>query len=225
MTGLCGETVSAAGSTRLRDLEGAALDDGRDDDRFPMCPPRVLWEIRQVLGHEDILVSDVGLHKLWIGRVFPAYEPGTVLIANGLAGMGFALPTAIAAKLVHPRRSVIAVHGDGGFLMNCQELETAVRLRTPVVNVIWENGEFGSIAWKQDKRFGSHFGVGFGNPDFVRLAESFGCAAWRLSGAEELAFRLREALDLDVPSVIVVPIDYSLDVSLADQLGAETLAT
>jgi acetolactate synthase-1/2/3 large subunit len=148
-----------------------------------------------------------------------------VLIANGLAGMGFALPTAIAAKLVHPELGVVAVSGDGGFLMNCQELETAVRLRTPVVNVIWENGEFGSIAWKQDKKFGRHFDVGFGNPDFVKLAESFGMPAWRCAGADEFAPRLREALALDLPSLIVVPIDYSVDVAISEQLGAETVAT
>jgi acetolactate synthase-1/2/3 large subunit len=148
-----------------------------------------------------------------------------VLIANGLAGMGFALPTAIGAKLVYPDRNVIAVHGDGGFLMNAQELETATRLRTPVVNVIWENNEFGSIAWKQDKKFGRHFGVDFGNPDFVRLAEAFGATAWRLRSADELGDRLRQALALDRPSLIVVPIDYSLDVALSDQLGAETVAT
>ena len=104
-----------------------------------MQPPRVLWEIRQALGREDMLISDVGLHKLWIARMFPAHEPNTVFIANGLAGMGIALPTAIAAKLVHPDRHVVTVTGDGGFLMNVQELETAVRLRTPIVNVIWEN--------------------------------------------------------------------------------------
>jgi acetolactate synthase-1/2/3 large subunit len=185
----------------------------------------VLSDIREVLGRDDILVSDVGLHKLWIGRVFPAHQPGTVLIANGLAGMGFALPTAIGAKLVHPDRNVIAVHGDGGFLMNSQELETAVRLKTAFVNVVWENGEFGSIAWKQDKKFGRHFDVGFGNPDFVRLADAFGVPAWRCESADEFPQRLRDALALDVPSLIVVPIDYSLDVSLADELGAETVAT
>src|SRR5205823_2964170 len=112
---------------------------------------RALWEIRQALGRNDILISDVGLHKLWIGRMFPTYEPNTVLIANGLAGMGFAVPAAIAAKLVHPKRNVISVNGDGGFLMNCQELETAVRLKTPFVSVVWENQQFGSIVWKQDK--------------------------------------------------------------------------
>jgi acetolactate synthase-1/2/3 large subunit len=202
-----------------------ALAEAREDDHYPLRPARALWDIREALGPKDILVSDVGLHKLWIGRMFPAHEPGTVLIANGLAGMGFALPTAIAAKLVHPDRNVVAVAGDGGFLMNCQELETAVRLRTPVVNVIWENGEFGSIAWKQDKKFGRHFDVGFGNPDFVKLAESFGMPAWRCGSAQDLAPRLREALALDVPSLIVVPIDYSVDVAISEQLGAETVAT
>src|ERR1019366_426499 len=197
----------------------------RDDDHFPMRPPRVLSDIRHALGRDDMLVSDVGLHKLWIGRMFPAHEPGTVLIANGLAGMGFALPAAIGAKLVYPERNVVAVSGDGGFLMNCQELETAVRLKTPVVNVIWENGEFGSIAWKQDKKFGHHFDVGFGNPDFVKLAEAFGMPAWRCASAEEFSQRLSQAPAVDGPALIVVPIDYSIDVAISQELGAETVAT
>ena len=163
----------------------AASRPAKDDDHFPMQPPRALWEIRQALGREDILISDVGLHKLWIGRMFPAYEPNTVLIANGLAGMGFALPAAIAAKLVHPERKVVTVNGDGGFLMNCQELETAMRLKTPIVNVIWENRQYGSIVWKQDKKFGRHFGIDFTNPDFVKLAESFGMPAWRCESVED----------------------------------------
>jgi acetolactate synthase-1/2/3 large subunit len=225
LTSACRQEPTPGGSSQLRELVQGALYAGRDDDSFPMRPPRVLWEIREVLHRDDILVSDVGLHKLWIGRMFPAHEPNTVLIANGLAGMGFGLPTAIAAKLVHPARRVIAVHGDGGFLMNAQELETAVRLRTPVVNVIWENGQFGSIAWKQDKKFGRHFDVDFGNPDFVKLAQAFGIPAWRCTSAGELGRRLSDALDLDLPSMIVVPIDYSLDVALSDRLGAETVAT
>jgi acetolactate synthase-1/2/3 large subunit len=210
---------------RLRELVIGALREARDDAHFPMRPPRVLADIRDALGRSDLLVSDVGLHKLWIGRMFPAHEPGTVLIANGLAGMGFALPTAIAAKLVSPSRKVVTVSGDGGFLMNCQELETAVRLRTAIVNVIWENQQFGSIVWKQDKKFGRHFGVDFGPTDFVRLAEAFGAAAWRCENADDFSGRLRHALTLDVPSVIVVPIDYSIDVAISRELGAETVAT
>ncbi|HEY2770469.1 MAG TPA: thiamine pyrophosphate-dependent enzyme, partial [Solirubrobacteraceae bacterium] len=173
---------------------------------------------------DDLLVSDVGMHKLWIGRMFPAHEPGTVLIANGLAGMGFALPTAIAAKLVYPERNVVSVSGDGGFLMNAQELETAVRLGTAVVNVVWENRQYGSIVWKQDKKFGRHFGVDFGNPDFVKLAEAFGMPAWRCSAPEDFSRLFKHALGLDVPSLIVVPIDYSLDIAISEELGAETVA-
>jgi acetolactate synthase-1/2/3 large subunit len=221
----CAGQVSTSVSPRLRDLVLGALSDARGDDHFPVRPPRALWEIREALGRDDILVSDVGLHKLWIARMFPAHEPGTVLIANGLAGMGFALPTAIGAKLVHPGRNVVTVNGDGGFLMNCQELETARRLRTPIVNIIWENGQYGSIVWKQDKKFGRHFGVDFTNPDFVALAESFGLPAWRCADAGEFGRRLRQALALDVPSLIVLPIDYSIDVAMSEELGAETVAT
>ena len=221
----CRHVPHRGGSERLRDVVHGRFEKAKDDDGFPVQPPRALWEIRQALGREDILISDVGLHKLWIGRMFPAYEPNTVLIANGLAGMGFALPAAIAAKLVHPERNVVTVNGDGGFLMNCQELETAVRLKTPIVNVIWENGQYGSIVWKQDKKFGNHFGVDFTNPDFVKLAESFGMPAWRCGSADQFGETLRKALTLDVPSLIVLPIDYSIDVAISDELGVETVAT
>jgi len=221
----CTRSQTTAGTSRLHEVVMGALSDARDDDHFPVRPPRALWDLRQALGRQDILVSDVGLHKLWIGRMFPAHEPGTVLIANGLAGMGFALPTAIGAKLVHPDRKVVAVSGDGGFLMNSQELETAARLGTAVVNVIWENAQFGSIVWKQDKKFGRHFGVDFGNPDFVKLADAFGIPAWRCSSADDFPRLLGDALAKDVPSMIVVPIDYSIDVAISEQLGAETVAT
>jgi acetolactate synthase I/II/III large subunit len=221
----CSRSQTTAGTSRLHEVVMAALNEARDDDQFPVRPPRALWDLRQALGRNDILVSDVGLHKLWIGRMFPAHEPGTVLIANGLAGMGFALPTAIGAKLVHPDRKVVAVSGDGGFLMNCQELETARRLGTAVVNVIWENAQFGSIVWKQDKKFGRHFGVDFGNPDFVKLAEAFGLPAWRCTSADDFPRLLADALAKDVPTVIVVPIDYSIDVAISETLGAETVAT
>jgi acetolactate synthase-1/2/3 large subunit len=221
----CRHVPHSGGSDHLRQVVDGRFRASANDDHWPMQPPRALWEIRQALGREDILVSDVGLHKLWIGRMFPAYEPNTVLIANGLAGMGFAVPAAIAAKMVHPDRKVVAVNGDGGFLMNCQELETAVRIKTPFVSVIWENQQYGSIVWKQDKKFGRHFGVDFTNPDFVQLANSFGMPAWRCESVDDFPARLREGLDSDLPSLIVLPIDYSIDVSFVEELGTETVTT
>jgi acetolactate synthase-1/2/3 large subunit len=211
-------------ASRLRELVDARLAAGRRDDAFPVCPPRALWELRQALGPKDMLISDVGLHKLWIARMFGAHEPNTVLIANGLAGMGFALPSAIAAKLAQPECRVVAVCGDGGFLMNCQELETACRLGTAFVTLVWEDLGFGSIAWKQGRRFGGeHFGTDFSNPDFVGLAESFGMPAWRCDSADDFGARLRRALGLDTPSLIVLPVDYSVDVAISDELGSETV--
>jgi acetolactate synthase-1/2/3 large subunit len=225
LTGLVGTgEPSTTTPSPLEDLVQGVFRAGASDDAFPMHPPRVLWEIRQALGRDDILISDVGMHKLWIARMFPAHEPDTVFIANGLAGMGIALPTAIAAKLVRPERKVVTVSGDGGFLMNCQELETARRLKLPIVNIIWENQQYGSIVWKQDNKFGRHFGVDFTNPDFVKLAEAFGLPGLRCDAVGDFSAHLRRALDLDVPSVIVVPIDYSQDIGLQEQLGKETVA-
>jgi acetolactate synthase-1/2/3 large subunit len=215
----------SGGSERLREVVSGRFEAAKDDPHFPMQPPRALCELRKALGRQDILISDVGLHKLWIGRMFPAYEPNTVLIANGLAGMGFAVPASIAAKLVHPDRKVVNVSGDGGFLMNSQELETAVRLKTPFVTVIWENDQYGSIVWKQDKKFGRHFGTDFANPDFVKLAEAFGMPAWRCESVEDFPAHLRRGLESDLPSLIVLPIDYSIDVAIVEELGTETVAT
>ncbi len=215
----CRDMRAAPASSRLREVVARRLQSARDDDHFPMQPPRALWELRRALGRDDILVSDVGLHKLWIGRMFGAHEPNTVIIANGLAGMGFALPCAIAAKLVRPQRHVVAVCGDGGFLMNVQELETAVRLRTAIVCVVWEDRRYGSIASKQRQRFGSTAGVDFANPDFVALARSFGMPAFRCATAGDFGRHLRDALALDVPSLVVLPIDYSIDVAISDELS------
>jgi acetolactate synthase-1/2/3 large subunit len=221
----CPDLCPAPHGTRLANAVAATLAAAAGDDSFPMRPPRILLELRRAMRPADVLVSDVGLHKLWIGRMFPAHEPNTVLIANGLAGMGFAVPAAIGAKLVLPERRVVAVSGDGGFLMNAQELETAKRLGTPFVNVVWENGQFGSIVWKQERKFGRHFGTDFTNPDFVAFAGSFGLPAARATSAGHFAQLLARFLELDEPSLIVVPVDYSIDVAIAAELGEETAPT
>jgi acetolactate synthase-1/2/3 large subunit len=193
------------------------------DDGFPIRPQKAIADLRRVLGPEDIVVSDVGAHKIWVARLYQAYEPNTVIISNGFASMGIALPGAIAAKLVHPDRHVVALCGDGGFLMNVQELETAVRLGVRVTVVIWRDDGYGLIDWKQRNEFGRPFGVDFGNPDFVALAASFGIAAFRPTSASELAPTLERALSVDGPSLVEVPIDYRENLRLTERLGALAL--
>jgi len=193
----------------LRRFILAELEEGAADDTFPLKPQRILRELRAAMGREDILISDVGTHKLWIARAFPAYEPNTVLISNGYAAMGFALPAAIAAKLVHPERRVVAVSGDGGFLMNGQELETAVRLGLSIVNVIFRDGGYNLIQWKQQTHLGRESGVKFGNPDFVALAAAFGAKGYRVDSARALGPILAQALAEPGPSIVDVPVDYA----------------
>ncbi len=158
----------------LRELAAYEADDG-----WPIRPQKAIADLRAALAPDDIVVSDVGAHKIWVARLYQAYEPNTVIISNGFASMGIALPGAIAASLVHPDRHVVALCGDGGLLMNVQELETAVRLGVRVTVVVWRDDGYGLIDWKQRNEFGRPFGVEFGNPDFVALAQSFGMAAFR----------------------------------------------
>jgi acetolactate synthase-1/2/3 large subunit len=195
------------------------IEDGATDDAFPLKPQRILSDLRTRMERDDILISDVGSHKLWIARTFPAYEPNTVLISNGYAAMGFALPAAIAATLVHPERRVVAVSGDGGFLMNCQELETATRLGLPVVNVIFRDGGYNLIQWKQLTHLGREVGVTFGNPDFVALAAAFGAKGYRVESARELGPILGDALAQPGPSIVDVPVDYGENAKLTARLG------
>jgi acetolactate synthase-1/2/3 large subunit len=182
----------------------------------------VLADLRR-LPEDAIVVCDVGLHKLWLARIYPTRHPRTVFVSNGLAGMGVALPMAIAAKLVHPGRPVVCVNGDGGFLMNCAELETAARLRTPVISVVWEDRALSAIVTKQEARFGESHGTHFGGVDFVALAAAFGLPAWRCEAAADFGRHLEHALSLDRPSLIAVPIDYSLHPDIAGELAGEAL--
>ena len=171
------------------------------------------------MGPSDIVVSDVGAHKVWVARLYQAYEPNTVIISNGFAAMGIAIPGAIAAKLVHPDRKVVALCGDGGFLMNSQELETAKRIGANICVVVWRDDGYGLIDWKQRNQFGRPFGVEFGNPDFVAYAESFGIAGFRPSSAADLFPVLERALAVDGPSLVEVPIDYAENLRLTERLG------
>ena len=190
-----------------------------NDDSCPMKPARILADVRKVMGRSDILVSDVGAHKMWIARHYDCYEPNTCLISNGFASMGFSIPGAFAAKLLYPDKKVLAVCGDGGFMMNSQELETAVREKVPFVTLIWEDSSYGLIKWKEQEQFGGeHCYVDFTNPDFKMLAEAMHCKGYRVEKAEDLIPTLEEAFRQDVPSVIVVPVDYSENMKLSEHL-------
>jgi acetolactate synthase I/II/III large subunit len=205
------------------DLRTALLEElaaGARSDALPITPQRAIADLREALGPEDIVVSDVGAHKVWVARLYQAYEPNTVIISNGFAAMGISVPGAIAAKLVHPDRKVVALCGDGGFLMNSQELETAKRIGANITVVVWRDDGYGLIDWKQRNEFGRPFGVEFGNPDFVDYARSFGIAGFRPSSAADLLPTLRRALDIDGPSLVEVPIDYRENLRLTESLGA-----
>jgi acetolactate synthase-1/2/3 large subunit len=202
------------GQLARRELERFA-----HEGAMPMKPQRVVADLRSALGDDDILVSDVGAHKLWIARFYPASRPNTVVIANGFASMGIALPGAIAARLVHPDRKVVAVTGDGGFLMNVQELETARRLGGAFVVLVLLDGRFGVIELNQKRRFGRTFGVEFTNPDMVRLAEAFGLPGFTVETADSFLPTLQRALELDSPSLVAVPVDATENVRLQERLG------
>lgn len=189
-----------------------------NDDSFPMKPQRILSDIRKVLYPNDILVSDVGAHKMWIARQYHCYKPNTCIISNGFATMGIAVPGAVAAKLVYPERRVLAVTGDGGFLMNSQELETAFRIGTPIVVLVFDDSAYGLIKWKQMDRFGTSSCVDFGGIDYVKYAESFGGKGYRVERTQDLVPILQDAFAQTVPCIIDCPVDYAENVKLSRHL-------
>ncbi|MEV0618848.1 acetolactate synthase large subunit [Nonomuraea sp. NPDC050404] len=207
---------------RIRRMVAEELAQGRSEDGFPLSPRRVVADIREAMGREDIVLADTGAVKMWMARMYPTYEPNTMLVSNGLSSMGFSVPGALAAKLARPGRRVLAATGDGAFLMNSQELETAVRERVPFVVLVWVDGAYGLIEWKMDLELGRDSHVAFGNPDFVKYAESFGARGYQITSAEELLPTLRKALADDVVSVIAVPVDYAANLELTDKLGELT---
>ena len=203
---------------RLKELMLEDYSAAESDDGFPIKPQRVLHDVRQVLGREDILISDVGAHKMWIGRQYNCYHPNTCIISNGFASMGISVPGAIAAKLIYPEKKVLAVSGDGGFMMNCQEMETALRIGVPIVVMIFNDSGYGLIRWKQEDHFGSSCFTDFTNPDFVKFAESMGAKGYRIQSAEEIIPVLEDAFSQNVPCIIDCPIDYSENTRLSERL-------
>ena len=192
----------------------------KDDKSFPMKPQKVLWDIRKVLEPSDILLSDVGAHKMWIARYYQCDEPNTCLISNGFCTMGFAFPAGMGAKFAFPDTRIVAVCGDAGFLMNVQDIETAVRHKLNIVTVILMDGEYGLIKWKQQNQFdGAHSDLKFENPDFAMLAESFGAWGKVISSADQFEPTLVEAFKQNGPALIGVPIDYSENMKLTKRLG------
>jgi acetolactate synthase-1/2/3 large subunit len=204
----------------VKKLVREELDRGAADDAFPLSPARIVADIREAMGRQDIVLCDTGAAKMWMARLYPTYAPNTCLISNGLATMAFALPGAFAAKLAFPERKVLAAVGDGAFLMSAAEIETAVREQVPIVILVWVDGGYGLIGWKQDIHFGRRAAVSFDNPDFVRYAESFGARGYAIRAAGELLPTLRKALDDDAVSVIACPVDYRENARLVERLGA-----
>ena len=222
------DRVDACGGIDFRSSQQAAvrkqmlqeIGAHRDDATVgSIRPQKVLWDVREAMGPNDILLSDVGAHKMWIARYYQCHEPNTCLIPNGFCSMGFALPGVIAANLVHPDRRVLAICGDAGFMMNVQEMETARRLDSDITVLVWEDRAYGLIAWKQEGEFGRHTDLSFGNPDWMKLADAFGWHGHHVENSADLAATLEQALDESGPSLVVVPIDYRENMLLTERLG------
>ncbi|MCZ6732778.1 MAG: acetolactate synthase large subunit [Gammaproteobacteria bacterium] len=190
-----------------------------EDNDFPVKPQKIMWDLRHVLQPEDIAISDVGAHKMWMARMYQAERPNTCIISNGFASMAIAVPGAIAAKLVYPDRTIVAVTGDAGFMMNSQEIETALRIGTPIVILIWTDSQYGLIKWHQLRHFGRPSHIDFNNPDFVKYAESFGAKGYRIEHTQDLMPTLKQAIADNTVVVIDCPVDYEENMKLTQKLG------
>ena len=219
----CGDKLPLWNIADRAELRQRILDDfamEKDDTSFPMKPQKVLWDVREVMGPDDILLSDVGAHKMWISRYYQCDEPNTCLISNGFCTMGFALPGSIGAKIAMPDRKVLSINGDAGFLMNVQDIETAVRYKINVVAIVWIDREYGLIKWKQQNAFdGKHSKLDFTNPDFEKLADAFGAWGKTLTAPDQLKPAIEEAFKQEGPAIIGVPIDYDENMKLTKRLG------
>ena len=207
------------GSQRIREMLAAELDRGAGDSRFPLTPARIVADTRAALGRDDIVLVDTGAPKMWMARLYPTYAPNTCLISNGLSTMAWTLPGAIGAKFARPEARVLVATGDGAFMMNSQEIETALRERVAMVVLIWVDGKYGLIKWKMELELGRSVEISFTNPDFVTYAESFGASGYRINEADELLPTLRHALAQDTVSVLACPVDYTANLELTSALG------
>ncbi len=206
-------------ATNLRETIVGELAQHADDDAFPMKPQRIVSDLREALAPEAIVVSDVGAHKMWMARMYQAERPNTCIISNGFAAMGIGVPGAIAAKIAFPDRTAVTVTGDAGFLMNSQEIETALRIGTAIVILIWNDSEYGLITWHQLRHFDRPSHIDFNNPDLVKYAESFGAKGYRIESAGDLVPTLEQAIADNTVVVIDCPVDYSENMKLTEKLG------
>ncbi|TWT41532.1 acetolactate synthase large subunit [Botrimarina hoheduenensis] len=194
------------------------------DDRFPLTPARLVSEVQTITPSDGVLSLDNGMYKIWFARNYKAHEPNTLLLDNALATMGAGLPAAIAAQIVHPERFVMAICGDGGFLMNEQDLETAVRLKLNLNVLILNDSGYGMIKWKQTAEGYTDYGLDFTNPDFVKLAEAYGARGHRIESAEDLLPTLERCRDTPGVDIIDCPVDYSVNIELLNQQITELAA-
>ncbi len=214
------KTREAFAAASLRDAILEELASLANDSACPMKPQRIVWDLRQALRPDDVVISDVGAHKMWMARMYQTERANTCIISNGFASMGIALPGAIAAKMAYPDRTALAVTGDAGFMMNSQEIETALRIGTPIVILVWTDSQYGLIRWHQLRRFGRASHIDFTNPDFVLYAESFGAKGYRIGAADELIPTIKQAVADDTVVVIDCPVDYAENMKLTEKLGS-----
>lgn len=204
---------------QLKDIITKDLRKSEESDAYPLVPQRIIKEIREFLSEDDLLVSDVGAHKHWIARQYPAFQANTCIFSNGLASMGVGLPWAIGAKMAFPNKRVMAVCGDGSFNMSLAELETAVRLELPIVVMIWRDGRYSAIEWEQENKQGRSMGIQFGNPDFVQLATAYGVKGYKINKATEIGEVLPKAFSEKSPVLIECEVDYTENFRLSERLG------
>lgn len=189
----------------------------KNDFSYPIKPEKLVLDVRDALDESDIVISDVGVHKLWIAKIYNTYSPNTCIVPNGFCSMGFSLPAAIAAQLVDTSHKIVVMCGDGGFLMNVQEIETAVRLRLPIIVIVWCDYDYGMISLKQIYEFGRSAFTKFNNPNFVKLAESFGAIGYNVRSTEEFSKVLEKAkVSKSSPVIISIDVDYSRNRLLLD---------